>query len=335
MKIWITSMAILCVLLSVFNARAQSARVYKYHLKYSGEAVSSEQEADYIRIVKKEKNDAMFQERYRNGRIRRTGLLNGQSESIKEFCPDGIVISRFPDGTVARVTNYINKSISGNDSCFYPSGKLLMVRTFTYQDQTGYREPVPRIELLLDSMGNKLVEHGNGHYRTTVQDFYYLYNDEKGLPAISEEGQLVNGTKNGVWHGTLTAGRYREVYENGKLDSGVAFYTELNDSLSYNALYSPPVYRRGMRDFYKDLVTNIKYPSEAIGKGSYKELRLGFTVDQSGITDNIEIFNDPGFGIGKAAIDGLLALPRWVPALIRGYPVNTDLIVPVTMSISN
>lgn len=318
---------IICTFLT--GLHAQPARYYKYFIKYSGELVDTEADADYIRLLQANGSDGSFVEKYKNGKLRRSGNTSGFSIDYNVFSLQGLVVSYFPNGEIARVTNYNNNKVVGNDSCYYVDGRLYMVRQYKYTPGEDVKGSIPTIVSLYDRQGKQLIKDGNGHFQTTGQDFFSLYNDLLGNQVNVEQGECIDGLKSGTWTGNMITGTFTEFYDRGRLKQGRAKYFGLNDSVTYNAVYSPPAYKSGIREFYDDLIKSFQYPGKAKRKHFGGTVLLSFTINTFGYPENIDLMADPGMDIGDAVVQALLSLPPWTPGKVRDYPVSVSYVVPV------
>ena len=122
-------------------------------------------------------------------------------------------------------------------------------------DET-WRTP-PNAELITlinswDSTGNQHLKEGQGYWKsfnTTPQGKWF-----------SEQGAVSRGLKQGKWIGKWADSTlyYEENYESGVLKNGFAI--EDGRKVEYQAAKSNPVFKGGLREMYKFLGMNIKFP---------------------------------------------------------------------------
>ena len=86
-----------------------------------------------------------------------------------------------------------------------------------------------------------------------------------------------------------------------------------------------------MRNKTKELVAQyLKYPQEAIDAGQEGVAVIGFVVRKDGSVSDMEIVENPGYGMGEAAQKAVKKLNKmWSPGKDRGEPVSVQMKVPV------
>ena len=110
----------------------------------------------------------------------------------------------------------------------------------------------PKLMYYADSLGKVFVENGNGYL---LEKLNYL--DEYFI----EEGNYIEGRKDGVWKGKNELGTkiFTEKYKNGKLLSGVMNYN--NRSYKYSALYTRPIFGLGNNHVFQAYLEKINFHS--------------------------------------------------------------------------
>lgn len=75
---------------------------------------------------------------------------------------------------------------------------------------------------------------------------------------------------------------------------------------------------------------NLKYPSEAIDAKAEGVALIGFVVMKDGSLESLEILEDPGYGMGDAALKAVKkSSKQWIPGKDKGTAVNVQMRVPV------
>ena len=74
---------------------------------------------------------------------------------------------------------------------------------------------------------------------------------------------------------------------------------------------------------------NIKYPKKARERGIQGTVIISFIVEKDGKLSNYKIKRDIGGDCGKAALDVVKTMPRWIPGRQRGVNVNVRMNLPV------
>lgn len=68
--------------------------------------------------------------------------------------------------------------------------------------------------------------------------------------------------------------------------------------------------------------------------GTYT-VQVKFVVERDGAVTDVSAQNDPGFGLGKAAVDVLRKGPKWSPGIQNGKPVRSFHTQPITFVIQD
>lgn len=92
------------------------------------------------------------------------------------------------------------------------------------------------------------------------------------------------------------------------------------------------------KELYTFIYSMIKYPSWALRRQMSGIVVLQFVVTKSGQIANIEIVQDPGFDMGKAAKDALSSMNelniKWIPGKKNGEKVNVKYTLPVKFQLA-
>ena len=89
---------------------------------------------------------------------------------------------------------------------------------------------------------------------------------------------------------------------------------------------------RGGQSALEDYITNhIEYPQQAIDNNIEGTVSVKFTIDENGKVDNAKVAgNDPGYGLGNAAVQVISQMPKWTPGKVKGKSVKAWNTLPVT-----
>lgn len=79
----------------------------------------------------------------------------------------------------------------------------------------------------------------------------------------------------------------------------------------------------GMATFFKQLTSELKYPTEALQKKISGRVLVKFKVDENGVLSNFQIIQGIGSGCDEEAVRALRAMTNWAPATLRGKPVKS------------
>ncbi|MBC7913052.1 MAG: energy transducer TonB [Pyrinomonadaceae bacterium] len=175
----------------------------------------------------------------------------------------------------------------------------------------------------LDSAGVQFVKDGNGFYKTFDND----------LP-INEEGNYVNGFKDGAWKGFFnkTDASYEEIFDKGKFISGKAKWDD-GSIHTYTKFEEQPDYPGGIKNFYEYVGRTYKFTPEAKKVGVRGSVVVTFVVEEDGSLTDFMILRDLGYGTGQEAIRVLRGSRNWIPGRQHGVPVRVSYTLPLALNI--
>tara|TARA_R110000868_G_scaffold47390_3_gene155522 strand:- start:5175 stop:5999 length:825 start_codon:yes stop_codon:yes gene_type:complete len=91
-----------------------------------------------------------------------------------------------------------------------------------------------------------------------------------------------------------------------------------------------PEFPGGINKFYNYIGKNFESP-EVNGESSIR-IYVSFVVEKDGSMSNIQVKNDPGYGLGKEAIRVLKSMKtKWSPGMINSKAVRTSYNLPITV----
>ncbi|MFN0256097.1 energy transducer TonB [Pedobacter ureilyticus] len=150
-----------------------------------------------------------------------------------------------------------------------------------------------------------------------------------------EEGSYVSGKKTGIWKFTYKEGKPagEEVYdEAGKKVDG-KYYSKEGNVVKYEDLFAPPSYEGGLKEFYKYLSTEIKYPTQSLKQKIEGTVKLSFIVRKNGDVESVEILEAPNNELAIEAIRVLQMAPDWVPGKQFGEVTSVKYNIPIKFSL--
>lgn len=143
---------------------------------------------------------------------------------------------------------------------------------------------------------------------------------KNGLPL------LVNGTgaedymeKESHFHQSFKDSLLVEMYEVRHAEGDTLYYT-------YDSMAAP---KEGYQQFTEDLVKILKYPGFARLMGKQGVVYVQFIIDKEGRLGEVKPLSHEGFNLEKKAIDKLVKMPKWNPAIFRGRPVKMKFTIPI------
>lgn len=150
-----------------------------------------------------------------------------------------------------------------------------------------------------------------------------------------EEGNYLNGLKTGIWKFTYKDGKPagNETYDDmGKKIEG-SYYSKEGAPVKYEDLFAPPSYEGGLKEFYKYLATEVKYPAQSLKQKIEGTVKLSFVVKKNGSIENVEILSAPNNELANEAIRVLALAPDWTPGKMFGEVMETRYAIPVKFSL--
>lgn len=321
------------VLMGLSVAQAQR-RQNVYFLKKNGKQLPTIDSADFIRVIQEPDSgmtDFILIEQYISGKPKTQGFVSKFEPSLVY---EGQLLKYNENGKKESLTNYLKGKPVGKGYFFFSSGKVQKILDY---DSVGSVQPkspsnflplelVPyRLDYYADSLGTVLVEGGKGHFKQHRKS-----NGEEFI----EEGDYVNGLKDGLWSETNVSGTYwyKEKFLKGKFLSGESF----KDGKTY--LYALenefPTFAGGMDKFYRYLAASVRYPADAQRAGISGKVFLSFVVERDGSLIDIRVDRGLSPSIDQEAIRVLTRSPKWIPGKQHGIPVKVRYNIPLSFSLN-
>ncbi|TKC57554.1 TonB family protein [Pedobacter hiemivivus] len=298
------------------NAQKQNL----YFLKNNGQYVKIRDSADYLRIVQEPDPGSVLyivNEHYLDGSTKSKGL----SSKIDPPVYEGQYISYYKNGKKKLLGNYSKGKLVDTVYNYYPNGNL-----YTEIAYVNAKDGVKTyIKTVKDSTGKNLVVNGNGACG--------LY--DNNFKEIIESGSIKDGFYDGVWKGGLKRSgiSYTETYVDGKLLSGESTDRSGNQ-YPYTKSHIQPEFKGGMKEFYKYLTKNVKYPQECYTQRIQGKVFLRFQVLKDGSISDIKVLRSPHPSLTREAIRVISVSPPWEPGVERGIPVNVFFNIPISFTVS-
>lgn len=106
-----------------------------------------------------------------------------------------------------------------------------------------------------------------------------------------------------------------------------------NTVVTSAALDKLPEFPGGITKFYTYVGRNFESPEVFSDKNV--KIYVSFVVEKDGSMTDIQVKNDPGYGLAKEAIRVLKSLKtKWVPGMIDAKPVRTAYNLPITVQVN-
>ena len=117
------------------------------------------------------------------------------------------------------------------------------------------------------------------------------------------------------------------------LQEAEAIVEKPQQDVSNNKLYDSavvevkPEYPGGMPAFYKFIANKYNVPNAKLNG----KVLVSFIIDKEGSITDIKVLRDLGYGTGDEAVRVLKLMPKWIPAMQNGKPVNCRYMLPLTL----
>jgi TonB family protein len=147
---------------------------------------------------------------------------------------------------------------------------------------------------------------------------------------VFEQGKVVNGIKDGKWVGKLADSTryYEEEYDLGQFKNGISWIN--GAKTEYTKPQIQPEFKGGIKEFYKFLAMNIRYPIDAARRGVSGRVMLSFVVCEDGSMCEYKVENRVGYGLDEEALRVVkLMNGKWDPGSMRGQKVKVKYNVPI------
>jgi TonB family protein len=221
---------------------------------------------------------------------------------------------------------YKDGTLSDSSSSFYENGRPLAVYFHLERtDFTDMREP--KLIQYWDSLGVQVVKNGEGkcgcNYTWGPFEYY-------------EEGIIRDGYRDGNWKGfqndTL---RYEEVYNIGVLREGIQHYN--GRRIKYTKNQEMAEYPGGLPALSRFVGQNLKYPKSARRLGFEGRAYISFVVRKTGELDSFDVVNANSIhsSLADEALRVVKDMPKWKPGTLKGLPVSSRFVLPISFKLEN
>lgn len=177
------------------------------------------------------------------------------------FTRHGVFLTYYPNGKIKSEIEYYANSPTGTSRYWYQNGQLKEIRTY---DKTNVQ-----VESFYDSLGNQMVDKGNGTYSFEEED----YEPSTKLTLV---GPVRDGKKNGLFTGYRSDGTVycKEVYKDNELVKGVSYDGE--KEFKYKTILDIDFYNKWMTHLKK----NLRYPATARRMGIDGTVYVRLLIDR-------------------------------------------------------
>lgn len=297
-----------------------------HFLKNSNREVKTKDSADYIRVITEPesgKTNFKFTEYYKDNTLKRTGKASSFSPHV---VLDGEIISYYKNGNVKSRENFakVMTSFRQVDSAFYyfENGNLKESQLYIPEKDNSNATTNYQIKTLQigDEQGKLyLDQYGNGKINRKVST------------NSTEEGDLKNGFKHGVWkeYNSKTKITYEEEFSEGKFIKGKSI-TESGEIREYKSNAEVlPEFKGGIGAFYMFITKHLEYPEQERVLRRQGTVTVNFVVEKDGTLTNFKVLRSVTPALDKEALRIVSLSPKWKPGTKRGEPVRVSYSVPI------
>jgi TonB family protein len=104
----------------------------------------------------------------------------------------------------------------------------------------------------------------------------------------------------------------------------------------YSRAEKMPEYPGGEAALSNFVENNTSYPQDAIDQDAEGTVNVSFVVDEKGKAQNpVVTGKTAGHGLDEEAIKIVKQMPAWKPGMVKGKPVKTRLLLPVTFKLAD
>jgi len=237
--------------------------------------------------------------------------LNRWQGTVRDFYKAGAIQMKgsYKDGLRNGVFIYYSDhhtySSAGRYEMEYPAGKWEQFHWNGTKESEVFYSPAYYARTMWDSTGGQQVANGFGEYKRWHNN-----------GVVAEQGQIMNGRREGYWSGFHDDGRpyYKELYRDNRLISGRA-EDKGGRRYQYDGLSEIPVPVEGLSHYQRYLERSMRYPAGETKHGTVKVL---FNVGADGSMWDFVILKSISPACDQEAIRLVKEGPKWHPAFSHG-----------------
>lgn len=233
----------------------------------------------------------------------------------------GDYVEYFENGRLKERGTYNQGRLSRYNYGFYPNGKTQHIFFYVPIEADPFNAN-RRIFAYWDSLGTQLVKDGEG----VCKCYMSATIDDRNL---REEGQVKAGVRVGEW--SMYQGNKlfnKEMFENGRLVSGVAYTAE--GEVPYTTYAVQAEFKGGIQSLGRFLGKTLRYPMSDRKMGIEGQVFVSYIIEKDGTISDAKIVK----GISRTADAEALRVilesnGMWVPGRQRGHAVRSRFVMPI------
>ena len=255
-----------------------------------------------------------------------TFQMNNKLLAITEYNSQGkaSLNQEYDLNGMLRKTNTISEN-SEMEVRWYPNGQMQSVIERNQAIKAGDISETRYIGMW-EYDGTQRLKNGEGYWKSVSSE----WNNKTFI----EEGNVIEGRKNGVWKGKLSDSTlvYQEKYELGIFKEGFSMIN--GEKMAYDEPTKQPHFKGGLNEFYRFLGTNIRYPMEAARRGVKGRVYLSFVVCEDGSLCDYKVEKSAGRDFDTEALRVVKKMSGlWEPGAVRGKNVKVKYNLPINFQL--
>lgn len=174
---------------------------------------------------------------------------------------------------------------------------------------------------------------------------YEMIINEEGKISSLRETEILNLVESprSYQADTSSLGDGNDTYENKTSAKDVQSGTEsqkvevVDDAKLYDSgnVESIPEYRGGPKALAMFIASRLRYPAKARENRIQGKVYISFVIEKNGSLSEFKVIKGIGSGCDEEAIRVLKLSPNWKPGAVKGSPVRTSYILPVSFQLAN
>lgn len=144
----------------------------------------------------------------------------------------------------------------------------------------------------------------------------------------ADTSSLVDGNNN--YQNKANARDVQSGTESQKVD--VVDDAKLYDSGNVESI---PEYRGGSKALAMFIASRLRYPAKARENRVQGKVYISFVIEKNGSLSEFKVIKGIGSGCDEEAIRVMKSSPNWKPGAVKGFPVRTSYILPVSFQLAN
>jgi TonB family protein len=124
----------------------------------------------------------------------------------------------------------------------------------------------------------------------------------------------------------------KEKYRHGKFINGNCYSISGQDT-TFFPRFLMASFPGGNNELNKYIISNLKYPKEALKQNIYGKVFVSFVINKEGEVEDIKVIKGVNFFLDRSALDVVKNMPKWIPGRQDGVPVKMLFTIPISFKI--